>query len=343
MDKRSFLDLLDRYQKDNCTKEEKLKVDRWFSSLHDTEQQELSPEEVSMISSRIWSSLPHHKDIPLAKQRRISWLKLPAAAAVLALVFWAGLTLVNRNYAERSFRNENAGEQFLSKTNTSDQIQTLELSDHSVVSLQPAASITYPKNFTGNKRPVYLKGNAFFSVTKNPAKPFYVYNDRVVVRVVGTSFLVRSARGNTAAQVDVRTGKVQVKENLKQNFISSFLPKRSKSVYVTPNQKAVFDEDHHQLSTTLVDHPVVLTVPQNAAVLPQFKFSETSLKDILNLLSLAYGIQINVEDKGIYECTFTGDIDQKDLYEQLNLICQSISGSYRIEGTAILISGKKCN
>eukprot|EP01133_Synstelium_polycarpum_P012687 gene12687-14896_t len=344
MDKKSFLDLLDRYQVNQCTQEEQLEVEHWFSTLNEGTETELSEENLSEISSRILSRLqqqqtaekPHTNTIPLR------WYKIAVAAVISVIAISVAVQFFRTNRSERSFLNENKGAELISYVNTSKKLLTIALSDHSQVELQPGSTLTYPKVFTGNSRPVYLKGNAFFQVSKNPSRPFYVYNNNLVVRVVGTSFFIKEA-GKKATQVDVRTGKVEVKENINRNFLPGLLSKPLSAVLVTPNQKALFEEDQKEIRKTLVDEPVRLQSENSCAKANAYQFEECSMKDILNLLSKDYGIEIKVENTGIYNCTFTGDLNNKGLYDQLNLICQSISGSYKVLGTKILVYGTTCN
>ncbi|TDO19708.1 FecR family protein [Pedobacter duraquae] len=355
MDKKSFIDLLDRYQQGNCSETEKIRVANWYASLDAHSAGDLSDEELSEISKRMEAAIftPTYSRTPVYRKL---YVRLAIAAAVSLITISAALYLFNGNRTEDAFLSEHQELAMVTNKNTSANNQTVELGDHSVVTLQPGASITYPKLFNGADRPVYLKGNAFFSVTKNPKKPFYVYNNNLVVKVLGTSFFVKESANGKAAQVDVNTGKVMVAENAKKSLFAALATKPAKAVLITPNQKAVFDNEDHQLTKSLVDQPLTCAVRAFRAELhngqltderkvaaSNHQFSETSLKDIFKILSSEYSIDIRVADESIYACTFTGDISKKGLFEQLSLICQSVSGSYQIEGTSILVKGVKCH
>lgn len=353
MNKESFLDLLDRYQQNNCSAEEELFVEEWYDSLNSDHRSGLSPVELSSINERILVKLQANlqqrtrlqahlhpsperplKSIPLNRRYKIGI----AASVTIAFVFAAFYTL-NYNNAERAFKNENAASELLSTRNTSDSLLRVSLSDHSIVTLQPKATITYPAQFNGTSRNVYLKGDAFFEVSKNPRRPFYVYNNKLKVKVLGTSFSINEVQ----AQVSVKTGKVAVNENHNQALFTFRNKKESKGVLLTPNQKAVFDAGKHQIRKTLVDRPLPLPIQGQEPETADFKFSETRLQEVFSTLSKAYGIVIQLEDEGVNDCTFTGDIDKKCLYDQLNLICESITGSYHVDGTTIFIKAKRCN
>ena len=68
--------------------------------------------------------------------------------------------------------------------------------------------LSYPASFKGKTRSIKLKGEAFFNVAPDKEKPFIIDVNDVQVKVVGTSFNVRSYNGIT--EVIVETGIVQV-------------------------------------------------------------------------------------------------------------------------------------
>jgi transmembrane sensor len=85
--------------------------------------------------------------------------------------------------------------------------QRMILADGSVVELNADSEVRVA--YAAAERRVYLvKGEAHFSVTKNPARPFWVEAGSVQVRAVGTAFNVRL--GAAEIEVLVTEGKVEV-------------------------------------------------------------------------------------------------------------------------------------
>lgn len=84
------------------------------------------------------------------------------------------------------------------------------LPDGSVVELKPGAeiSVNFAAASAGPRRVVLKGGEAHFTVTKNPARPFIVEADGVEVRAVGTAFSVQRGGGEVA--VLVTEGRVAV-------------------------------------------------------------------------------------------------------------------------------------
>ncbi|WP_104382006.1 FecR family protein [Sphingobacterium sp. HMA12] len=66
------------------------------------------------------------------------------------------------------------------------------LADGSKVWLNAGSTLTFPESFTADNREVKLSGEAYFEVTADKKRPFYVKADQQVIRVFGTHFNVKS-------------------------------------------------------------------------------------------------------------------------------------------------------
>ena len=82
------------------------------------------------------------------------------------------------------------------------------LPDGSIAVLNKHSELSYPVVFKGKTRNVKLKGEAFFNVKADKKKPFIIVVNDVQVKVVGTSFNIRSLKSLT--EIIVETGIVQV-------------------------------------------------------------------------------------------------------------------------------------
>ena len=100
----------------------------------------------------------------------------------------------------------------------------------------------------------------------------------------------------------------------------------------------IYSEENNLFVTKLVDNPIALSNSNE-----NFSFDDTPLYEVLSRLKKVYGIDIEVDNKSLYECPLTADISNKGLYSQLTLICAAIRGNYEVKGTIILISGKGCD
>ncbi|MDR3010823.1 MAG: FecR family protein [Sphingobacterium sp.] len=81
------------------------------------------------------------------------------------------------------------------------------LNDSTTVLLNGNSTLTYPLLQISNMRIVKLKGEAFFEVSPDPAKPFLVIAKNFTTQVVGTAFNIDS---DIERLVEVSSGKVNV-------------------------------------------------------------------------------------------------------------------------------------
>jgi hypothetical protein len=220
-------------------------------------------------------------------------------------------------------------------------VKEIHLSDSTKVFLEPGSILHFDKQFKGDNREVYLEGEAFFNVKKNPRKPFLVYYNNIVTKVLGTSFRVGMNKSNGQFVVEVKTGRVQVSENVKLTKSEKIVT----PVIITPNQKAIYDVSSRRFETTLVNHPLqVITNEEIAVVEPHsLLFDQQKLLTVFEQIEKVYQIDIAVENAAMYNCVFTGDISNLDLFSSLKIICITTNSAYEVNGTKILIKGKGCN
>ncbi|MES1249342.1 MAG: FecR family protein, partial [Chitinophaga rupis] len=154
----------------------------------------------------------------------------------------------------------------IERVNTSEKTDTLQFPDGSEVRLAPNSRISYPAGFdTAAVREVYLSGQAFFQVVKNPRHPFRVITGEVVTKVLGTSFCVRSFEKDTTIQVVVRTGKVSVYSQAipgePVNLSSGHsVPTESRGeIILTCNQRLVYKKTAQKFQKLLLESPTLIT------------------------------------------------------------------------------------
>ncbi|HNV52472.1 MAG TPA: FecR family protein, partial [Tenuifilaceae bacterium] len=90
------------------------------------------------------------------------------------------------------------------------------LPDGTTIYLAQNSTITYAKRFVGKSRNVKLEGEAFFDVAKDPEKPFVIETKAASVKVLGTSFNLKSTN-STNFELSVVEGKVGVNLNSNKN------------------------------------------------------------------------------------------------------------------------------
>jgi hypothetical protein len=94
-----------------------------------------------------------------------------------------------------------------------------------------------------------------------------------------------------------------------------------------------------------VSRPVQVATNEEVAIVEPHSllFDQQKLLNVFGQIEKAYLIDITVENTALYNCVFTGDISNLDLFSALKIICIATNSEYEINGTKILIKGKGCN
>ena len=228
----------------------------------------------------------------------------------------------------------------IENVNTSGKPISLLLSDGSVVQLSSNSRIAYSNNFdTTATRDVYLSGEALFTVTKNPLKPFRVFANEIVTKVLGTSFIISSFEKDTVIQVTVKTGKVSV---YSQSAVNA---KETSSTYlggiiVTPNQKLVYKRLSQQFEKNLLNNPELITA--DSVIEKEMLYEEAPLEQVFTQLSKIYEINIVYDNELVKRCTVTADLRNESFYKKLELICKAIGAQYEIIDGQVIIQTNGC-
>lgn len=342
MDPKAFRQLLKRYLDNSCTDDERKIIDQWYELL-DNENVDLTEREMDEVEGRLWNKLQSSSTvnapvIPVKKRRMFPWKY--AAACLLGLIITSGIVWFKSNGkapAAITLVEAKVTAGFQEQTNTSSTPKNIQLEDGTVVSIYPGSKLAFPQHFTATKREVYLEGEAFFKVSKNANRPFFVYNNNIVTQVLGTSFDIRGKNGQV--EVAVKTGRVAVYENKEQITLNE-VQQKSNGVIITPNQKVTYYQEERHFVTSIVDQPVpVPNKTKNEEA--NFVYNETPLYKVLGDLQDTYELEIVLENDKIRNCQFTGDLTGQNLFNKLEGICLVFNATYEIKGTKILLKAAK--
>ena len=266
-----------------------------------------------------------------------------AAALVIGLgSLWFYNNQTNTVSKEVTYKEllEDTNEGLVEQANNSDKPQIITLSDGSSVLLQPNSKLSYPKIFTGNERKVYLSGEGFFEISKNPKKPFFVYANEIVTKVVGTSFRVKAYSDQPEVEVLVRTGKVKVKSN---DMVSK---SDQGEVVLLPNQALRFQRSNlvfNKITNITQDQELTKSVGNIEQL--SFEFTDIPVSQIFETIQQAYLVDIDYPKNKLKDCHLTTSLSDQPLMEKLKIICNSIGNntSFEMNGNQIIITSNGCN
>jgi transmembrane sensor len=289
--------------------------------------------EEQMLGNKIFESI-----VGNGHSRHKRFTRVLGYAASLAAILVVGFIFVYQNPKTTSSAPQvaDAPVNFVTVKNESTIIKRITLQDGSTVVLEPSSEIRYHKDFK-NDRQVYLSGEAFFEVTKDASHPFYVYANEVTTKVLGTSFLVKANNKEKEIVVAVKTGKVSVSAKLHDDKSRSAA---TQEITLTPNQQAIYKRQEHVVVKKVVEEPSVI-VEQKAI---KNNYVNEEIVVILRALSESYGVAIRYDEQVLSGCTLTSDIiESEGLYDQLDIICSALGGSYTLENDAsIVINSAGC-
>ena len=352
MNRKAFYHLLKRYVENDCTEEERKLVEQWYELLGDEEgiDPALPPHEIKESLERLWPIIQQHtliaetgKPVPQPAKIIPAWVRWLSAAVISGGIIILAWWYLNPN--EKHTSNQQQAIAGLHEVKNDKLFNdTVLLPDGSLVILEPKAVVRYKDQFAGPKREVYLEGDAFFKVTRNTHSPFYVYSKNIVAQVLGTSFFVKANPLTRNVEVAVQTGKVAVYEYGRET-VQERKNDESSGVILKPNQRVIYSDTDHHFRTTLVDIPLPVIAEKNAEeriTELNFVFDETPMARVLRYLEQAYHIEMVLDNESLAKCLFSGDIKGQNLYDQLEIICESVQATYEIRGTKILIKGSGC-
>ncbi len=346
MSKVQFKAILERYLQGTCTPQERALVEQWYELL-DEDHRVLFPQlSLDDLEDELWEKVKERVSPPA--QTPVLWYKGTAIKVAASIVVLFGLSFwiwQNQQAAYKPQITQIAQDHahLAHYENDSQQPAQFQLPDGSVVTLSPKSAIDYTEDASKHTREALLSGEAFFQVKRNPEKPFLVYTQEIVTKVLGTSFWVKASNASSQVEVSVVTGKVSVFKNDAQ---ADYISKTIKSgVILTPNQQVNYFPENKVFVTGIVKNPVLIqpeVSPNVANQFPSFKYDETSVAEVLSDLEKAYGIEIIVENEPLRACPLTADLSESNLYTKLDIICATLKATYEVRGTKILISGKGC-
>lgn len=335
MPEKEIRELLKKYLEGRASAEEERLVDNWYESLSSSEEEQ--PLDLGRMELRraYWNAI--HSDIrrETVKTRHI-WPRFLAVAAsvvfILVITFYALPPQSKQEVVKAIIPGDGASRM----ENLTDKVMYVTLPDSSLVELLPKSKLTYNKNFNLTERKVTLAGEAFFEISHNAEKPFYVFTEEVVTRVLGTTFRVTAYPDSENIIVAVTTGRVSV---YTQNREGADEADQNKFI-LTPNQRAVFTRSDHKVARTLVEAPQPVIAEGEVA---KVRFEGAPVSEVFETLEKMYHIEIEFEKEVFAGCSITTSVTGEDMFERIDVICEIIGATYRVEDTRIVISGPGCN
>lgn len=206
-----------------------------------------------------------------------------------------------------------------------DEVKMVTLPDSTKVWLNKMASLKYPSNFSGKERNVFLDGEAYFEVSKNPQKPFVVKNEVMQVRVLGTKFDLYNDKSSPIAKATLLEGQIEVTGK-----------EHDGKVVLCPGQRAELDKSSGLLTVKQVDAKMDAVWRDN-----YIPFHKANIIEIAKKLEEYYQVKIIVSSDVELNRTYSGILKKKDnIRAVLKSLQNSVPVNYEITNKGIILSSR---
>lgn len=238
--------------------------------------------------------------------RAVVWTCALSAALALALVvllpvsYRSGKAAGERRIASIAWNEVNValGEK-----------KTVTLCDGTVLHLNSGSRLTYPAEFSGDSRVVFMDGEAFLEVAKDPGHPFVIKSQDIDVKVLGTSFNFRNYSQERHAELLLLEGSVEA---------DVATPSDSKMLRLAPGDKMRYNRQNGNIDLDRFSPEHYKTFYQDNSL----HYFDIEMADIASDLSRRFNVKIVVEDRKLasrrYFSIFTNNESLDEILTVMN-------------------------
>ncbi|MEG1949230.1 MAG: FecR domain-containing protein [Odoribacter sp.] len=186
----------------------------------------------------------------------------------------------------------------------------LKLADGTKVWLNSDTRLKYPETFTGDKREVFLDGEAYFEVAKDSRHPFIVHSGVQKVKVLGTCFGITCYADANEQYTTLVEGKVEIE----------FPGYVSDKYQLEPGKQILFDHLKLEITKRSVNVREFVSWKEG-----KYVFAKKRLEDMLNTLSRWYNFQVFYQNNDCKEILFSGEIQRFDNFNAILKLIEKTS------------------
>lgn len=206
----------------------------------------------------------------------------------------------------------------------------MTLPDGSRVHLNYNTKLTYPLQFTGNKREVVLDGEAYFFVAKDSKRPFIVHTRYGDVKQYGTEFNINTHYDSNTLLGNYGMQGKGVAVVLVNGSISVIT--RSGERMIRPSEMAILDADG---SPAVKQVDAAIFTSWNTGT---FAFDDCPFDKLMDVISKWYGVDVEFRTDAYRKVHFTGELDKYDsIKHDLNAISLITGLVLRLENNKVVV------
>jgi ferric-dicitrate binding protein FerR (iron transport regulator) len=184
------------------------------------------------------------------------------------------------------------------------QTQELLLPDGTRLHLNAGTRVTYPSEFQGNERKIFVEGEIFAEVAANPDKPFMIESGDVDVRVLGTTFNFKAYDNTECVELILLEGLVNVDIDA---------PSRKKQIELQPGEIVQYDRKNGEIEIKDLHPKFYKGFHDKGAI----HFFNLRLSDITSDLERLFGVKLVLLDEKLAETRYFAWFSNNETLDQI--------------------------
>lgn len=202
---------------------------------------------------------------------------------------------------------------------------SLTLSDGTKMWVNSGSKVIYPSVFSKDKREIFVSGEVYLDVAKNPDHPFIVKTNHINVNVLGTQFNVSAYDNDASQSVVLVSGSVGVNsQELKGSY------------NILPNQMLSYKTTLKEVNIQKVDVNNYISWIQGYLLL-----NSENLDSVLQKLERHYNLSLSYDQNTLKNIRVSGKLDlHRGIESVLEYIAITTPIKYNIDGKNVKIELK---
>lgn len=184
------------------------------------------------------------------------------------------------------------------------QTDELMLADGTCLHLNAGTRVTYPSSFLGNERRIFIEGEVFAEVAKNPEQPFIISSGDVDVKVLGTTFNFKAYDNTECVELILLDGAVQV--DIDANT-------RTKQIQLHPGEMIQYDRKSGEIEMKDFQPHLYKGFHDDGSI----HFFNLRLSDIASDLERLFGVKVVLLDEKLADTRYFAWFSNNETLDQI--------------------------
>ena len=222
------------------------------------------------------------------------------------------------------------------------------LPDGTKITINMGSSLKFEPGFGKSSRTVYLSGEAYFDIAKNPI-PFIVNTDHYTIRDIGTIFNVKAYSDDLSFETMVIEGEVEIEGKLKidsdkpqkisvkkqQIFKLNYAPSEAGTIQKEQDFSDIVEVKVQKISSAQAE--VYTSWTEDLLV-----FEGKTFQEIIKIMERRYDVEIIIKDWKLRNYEYTGSFKNiNEVEKALKILKETTDINYEKNGRIITIRGNE--